>query len=324
MARLRLIVASACLLGLVQGVRAAPLFPKDAFSDGAAGTTAAAFLKIPAGARAQGLGGSHVAAAADSEAMFWNPAGLARLEKAGLSDASFGYGALLETSYAGTMAYARPLSADRGAFGVSLTYFSQSSIQGYGVRGDPEASFTPKDYALSGAYGRKLGRVLLGGGLKVIRSELADVSGTGFAADFGVQSERVTDVGEGALDLGASILNFGPPLKMGSSSDPLPCILRGGSLWHISPTVNALLDGNFPVDGDPFVGFGLEADLPVQESFKASFRGGYNTRNASDIEGLAGMSLGFGVTVYRFRLDYAWVPMGDLGSTHRVTMGLKF
>jgi len=43
------------------------------------GTSAAAFLRIPVGARAAGMGSAVVAAAADPSAMFWNPGGLARI-----------------------------------------------------------------------------------------------------------------------------------------------------------------------------------------------------------------------------------------------------
>ena len=43
------------------------------------GTTAAAFLAIPQGARALGMAGAFVATANDVSAMYWNPAGIADL-----------------------------------------------------------------------------------------------------------------------------------------------------------------------------------------------------------------------------------------------------
>src|SRR5439155_18087839 len=46
-----------------------------------AGTSSATFLKIGVGARAVGLGESFVAVANDPSAIFWNPAGLASLQK---------------------------------------------------------------------------------------------------------------------------------------------------------------------------------------------------------------------------------------------------
>ncbi|MEE8424512.1 MAG: PorV/PorQ family protein, partial [Elusimicrobiota bacterium] len=201
-----------CLL-LLPGVPvdgAAGVFPEGPFSDKAAGTTGAAFLKIPTSARAQALGSAFVAAVDNSESMFWNPAGLARFEEQGESELSFGYSALLETSYAGTVGYARPFANGRGVLGAAFVYFSQASIQGFNTLGNPDGSFTPNDLAFSVYYAKKFERLSLGGGLKFLRSELADVSGSSFAVDFGIQSRRVFDLGEGAVDLGASIRNLGP------------------------------------------------------------------------------------------------------------------
>lgn len=45
------------------------------------GTTSGQFLRIPVGARASGMGGAVTADVTDASAMFWNPAGLANVEK---------------------------------------------------------------------------------------------------------------------------------------------------------------------------------------------------------------------------------------------------
>lgn len=302
----------------------ASLFPDSAFSNDAAGTTGAAFLKVPAGARAQALGGTCAAAADDSEALFWNPSGLAHMEESGRSEVSFSYNALLETSYQGTLAYSRPLSRGRGVFAAAFVYFSQSSIQGYDTLGNRTDGFTPNDLAFVGGYAKKLGSVHLGGSLKVIRSSVGDASGTSFAADFGVQGKRVTDLGEGALDLGASVRNLGPAIPTGSVADPLPFELQLGALWHIGPRVRFMLDGHIPVDHDPYPSLGLEASLGLGDAGKGSIRAGYNLRDKDDIDGLTGLRAGFGLDIRRFRFDYAWVPFGDLGTTHRISGALRF
>lgn len=46
-----------------------------------AGTTAAEFLKIGVGPRATGMGSAYVAVSDDATAMYWNPAGIAGIEK---------------------------------------------------------------------------------------------------------------------------------------------------------------------------------------------------------------------------------------------------
>jgi hypothetical protein len=318
-------LSAALLLAAILGAQAtAGVFPDDPFTDKAAGTTGAAFLKLPAGGRIPALGGTYSSVTDNAEAMFWNPAGLSRLESAGRPDAAIGYSTLLETMYSGALAYAHLLPGQRGVLGASFVYFSQSAIQGYSTLGDPTSEFTPTDLALALGYGRLLGPVRLGASMKFIRSEIADASGSTFAMDFGAQYDRVTDVGESPLDIGLSIRNFGPPIKVGSMSDPLPFMAALGGLWHISPRVSGLLDAHFQVDADPYFSLGMEFNQPFGEGFKASVRGGYNMRYARDLEGFSGASAGLGVDLRRVRLDYAWVPFGDLGTTHRIGLGVRF
>lgn len=322
---MRLAAASlgALLTALAPAARAG-LLPDSPFSDRAAGTTSAAFLRIPPGARPQSLGGAFTAAVGDSESMFWNPAGLGRLEEAGLRDLSSSYNSLLETSYASSLAYAHPLRDAKGVLGFSFLYFSQSAIQGYSSLGNPTDSFTPSDLAASLGWGKKVEAAYFGAAVKFIRSQLAGASDQTFAVDLGAQLRRVAEVGEGTLDLGAAVRNIGPGLKLGSQRDPLPLQIDGGVLWQATPRLAGQVEGHLAADSDPFVSVGVEGNLPVVKGVSAALRGGYNTRNGKNVDGLAGVCAGMGLDLVRLRFDYAWVPFGDLGQTHRISLGLRF
>src|SRR5215468_8588160 len=63
----------------VLGSIAGPVWAADVFEK--VGTFDGQFLKIGIGARAAGMGGAFVAVADDPSAVFWNPAGLARLDE---------------------------------------------------------------------------------------------------------------------------------------------------------------------------------------------------------------------------------------------------
>src|SRR2546421_5894684 len=89
------------------------------------GTTGGKFLSIPVGARAVGMGGAFVAAANDASAMYWNPAGIARLPQ---SEAIFTHSAWvadLDFNYGGVIV---PVSG-LGTVGVSFTSLTMAGIE---------------------------------------------------------------------------------------------------------------------------------------------------------------------------------------------------
>ena len=304
------------------------MLPDGAFSAKASGTTGAAFLRDPFGARAAAMGGLQAASAEGAESLFQNPAALARLEPESPSEVAVGYDALAETAYQGAAAYARPLGRE-GALGAGFVDQSQSAQTSYDALGNATGKFTPMDLAAGAGYARRLGGVAVGAGLKVVRSSIAGLTGTTAAADFGVLARHATDLGDGALDVGASVVNLGPPLKIGSTADPLPLRARAGALWHAAPNFDAGLDIVLPVDQDPYVALGVEARFPAamvgsSRPWVASLRGGYDQNRGRNVDGIAGVSVGGGLDLSSLRVDYAWVALGALGSANRVTLALRF
>jgi hypothetical protein len=263
-----------------------------------------------------------------SEALFWNPAGLARMEAQAPSDLSLSYNALLESSYSGTAAYARPYG-DNGVLALGLVYFSQAALTSYNGLGDPTGTFAPNDLSLGGGYAHRFGRLHLGGALKMIRSSIDDVSGLTAALDAGMQVRQITVAGDGPVDAGVGFTNLGPPLKLGSAA-PLPLTFRGGLLWYMTPVLRPSLEVHLPVDQAPFVCLGLEAVMKLSEKSgakgpkRAALRLGYNQNQGRDVgTGLSGVSAGGGLDLGSFRIDYAWVPFGDLGVTNRFSLAFR-
>jgi hypothetical protein len=284
----------------------------------------AAFLRAPFGARAAALGGADAAGAQGAEALFQNPAALARLEPASPSEAAFGYDALLASSYQGGAAYARPWGSD-GALGAGVVYASQPPQTAYDAFGNASGSFTPLDAAAGAGYARRLGSLLIGAGIKAVRSTLGGASGTSVAADLGVVARHATDLGDSPIDVGAAISNLGPPLKLGSVSSPLPLSVRGGALWHASANVDAAADFVCPVDADPYAAVGVEARFPQSAGrFTPSLRAGYNQNAGRGVDGFAGFAFGGGLDFAALRLDYAWQAFGALGASNRVTLAFRF
>ncbi len=271
------------------------------------------------------MGGAAAGFTEGAGAMFYNPAGLARMEPESRPELSMAYSNLLETTYAGSAAFARPLRVGQTdqVVGAGLIYFSQSPQTSFNGQGDAIGAFTPYDAALNLSYARRIHSLLLGGNVKLIRSAVADTAGMGAALDFGAQYPHVTEIGDGALDLGGSLSNFGTPIRVGAGSSPLPMSFRLGSLWHTATFLNTALDVVVPVDQSPYVSFGVEA-VEKQPGWAGALRFGYNQSNSRGVDGFAGLTAGAGLDIARFRIDYAWVPFGDLGTTNRVAMTFRF
>jgi hypothetical protein len=55
-------------------------------------------------------------------------------------------------------------------------------------------------------------------------------------------------------------------------------------------------------------------------------RGGYNYAFEDNKMGDMANSLtgGLGIIINKFLFDYAWIPYGDMGATHRISISTKF
>ncbi len=274
------------------------------------------------------MGGAFAAGATGAEALLQNPAGLGRFEPQNPSEVALGYDSLIEGAYKGSASYARSVGVN-AALGAGLVYASQSPQAAYTAQGDSSGSFAPFDAAFGVGAAVRAGAFSFGGGFKAIRSSLGERSGTTVAVDLGFVGRHVADLGEGPLDVGAVVSNLGPPLKVGSAADPLPMRARAGGVWHASERSDAALDIVFPVDQDPYAAFGFEERFPAamvgsSKAWSALLRAGYDQNRARDVDGFAGASFGVGLDTPALRLDFAFLPLGALGSSTRVALAFRF
>jgi len=135
------------------------------------GTVAAPFLEIGVGSRATGMGGAFVAMANDASAIFWNPAGIPRLDKSQailehtewLVETSFDFGGVVLQL------------GELGALGISLTAFSMGEMEVRTIE-EPEGTgemFSCGDLALGLSYGRCLtDRFSIGFNVKYIKQRI--------------------------------------------------------------------------------------------------------------------------------------------------------
>jgi len=291
------------------------------------GTTSAAFLKIGVGGRNIGMGETG-AASEDVNSVYWNPAGLNSLKGKEVSlmhavwfqEINFEHAALgYPTKY--------------GTFGLGLNYLSMNSIDSYDVNDTPTGdSYKPYDMAGTISYARKVNDIPVGVNVKYIYSKIESEAAWAAAADIGCIYDGLEVMGQ-KLRLGFVVQNIGTKMKYVSEGDGLPFNVKfGGSYSFINSGANYLLaavDVNIPIDNVARVNVGGEYTRKVGEGMFASVRAGYKT-NTEGHTSISGVTAGAGFRFEGYCVDYAWVPFrsedgfGNLGDTHRVSLGLKW
>ncbi|MDQ7772308.1 MAG: PorV/PorQ family protein [Elusimicrobiales bacterium] len=328
-------LAAAAVLLAFAAAAAAPLRAAKIHAE--AGSTAAAFLKLPVGARPAGMAGAFAAAEGDPYSLYWNPAGIAGLgeRRAGFFHNEHFQGFGQEFLY-----YAAPAAGLRlpfigrlrdGAFGLSLNYFytpddleRRSGL----YESDPAAPISPVeghfgayDLALAASYARRTAAgTALGATLKLIRQSIDDESGVTAALDLGAV-RKVRLRGE-EYSAGLSLRNLGPGLKFVSESYSLPLSLRAGLSRRLPGTgALAALDVELPVDNYPSAMLG--AEYPVAGGF--TLRSGYRYRlRGNELGAWSGFAAGAGFRLERVSFDYAYSPAGELGDSHRFSVDFRF
>lgn len=275
-------------------------------NNGSSGSAAAAFLKLGSGVRAPAMGGAFVAIADDASATFWNPAGLSQLSS---KEVSTSYNMWLQGANYSTLNYIQPILPGQ-VLGISIFYLSYGDIleTSATLRAGSGRTFSPSATVTTLSYSLKIRENLsLGVNLKIFNQSIDAYQENGSAIDAGVFLSDFYD-----MKLGLVLQNFG---SINSAS--LPQIYKLGlSKNMLEEKLTIAFDINYPRDNNAFFCLGGEYKL---NQFLV-LRGGYNTR-AEDGAG-GNLGLGIGLNLFRFAVDYAYVPYSDLGNAHRA--GLRF
>jgi len=266
-----------------------------------AGTTAAEFLKIGVGARAAAMGEAFTAVASDGTSLYWNPAGLAEIERAEISAM---YNMHFQAINQGYLSLAFPSLG--GTAGLGANYVDMGRIEGRDEYGNPTGNFRASDIHLFAGYADKFKNISWGITVGWLRDKIENDTKTTFLGNIGLLyplSELFT--------LGVVAQNIGSKL----GSDPLPLTFKVGAASKLKALIFAL-DIAKPQDNEIYYCLGAEWWLRNV----LALRVGYKTNQ--DIG--QGLTAGIGYKFERICLDYGYVPYGDLGGTHRISLGMKF
>ncbi len=268
-----------------------------------AGTTGANFLKIGVGARAAALGDAFTVIVDDSTSLYWNPAGLAKMEKRQLSATYNMWFAGINQGYLG-MGF--PLSR-RGVIAGGVNYVDMGDFDGRDEFGNPTGTFTASALNYQLGYANRVREKLTWGiSAGLVQDTIADDIKSTYAVNFGLIFKSSE-----SLSLGLAVQNIGGQL----GSDPLPFVAKVG-MAYTWKSLLLVLDIASPTDNDLYYCAGIE--WWIMDGI--ALRAGYKTNQ--DIG--QGLTAGLGFDKGKIRFDYAYVPYGALGNTHRVLLGMSF
>jgi hypothetical protein len=315
---LRLVAAAALALSA---------FPASAadFSNGAIGTTGSEFLLMDTSARGIAMGGAMTAVTNDSSSIYWNPAGLAQVPRL---SASFMHAQYVADITYEAASYAQRVN-DAAVVGAGVRYLNGGSITQTDVNAVNTGTFTPYSYVAEVGWGQSIYDlsdsemdVAMGVAARAIHTSLGTNAANGYGADFGVQSRFYTS--SLSYDVGLAIQNLGSGQKFDQVRDTLPTRVRFGGAVKPFKGLTLSLEAIAPINDTPSGAFGVEYAVEVERGITAAGRAGINTETYESL-GLASiLSFGLGLKLTNLSFDYAFVPMGTLGTaTHRISVSFN-
>lgn len=255
------------------------------------GTGGAAQLNIPTGARDLALSGSTVATTSGIEALFWNPAGVAKSPRsANLLFSHMSYIADIGVEYGAVSGNFGEL----GTFALSVKSLSIGDIP-VTTTTNPDGTgetYNPQFFTAGLTYSRMLSdRIAVGVTANLVSERLSDVSASGVAMNVGIIYDNLADFN--GLSLGVVVRNIGPQMRY-----------DGPGLYQVA----AVSDQNRPpqyykVDAAPFelpstieFGLGYKAALGSQSALLVS--SSYQNNNFSDDEYKLGAEFSYDNTFF--------------------------
>jgi hypothetical protein len=278
----------------------------------------AAFLLLPVGARATALGHASAADGGTTEALFWNPAGLAAVRRGEAAYHHYTGTAFYE--HGDALAFAVP-AGDVGTFGLAAYVLDYGSTDvtppgGGPGPGPPIGRVSSRNLTLQVAFATEVsGAAAAGITYKLVQFRV-DCSGDCAAVPTAVGTTHALDIGFQLLltpapfVIAAAVRNLGFPLQVNNEAqaDPLPTrvvvgvklplVRPGGQADALDLTLLADIEGSVGDGGlnpSPLVGF----ESGVRDVVRLRF--GYAFLDAQ----ARGPSLGLGLRVGRVGLDLA-------------------
>lgn len=277
-----------------------------------------AFMSYGVGGRALSMGGAFYGISDDASAAYWNPAGLAQLQR---KEFTAMQATLFQQTKLSYFSYAHPTKKG-STFALSMTQLASTGFEQVDVTYDPASgdiaqdgikkggSFADQQQAMALSWAKNVTEtVAFGMTIKQMTRKLGGSSDNFRTLDLG----SMKTMGP-AYRLGLGIQNVFHQ-KTGDTDDKLPVIIKiGNSLRLFKERLVLGVDANKPLTGSIDARFGGEYWIARWFAFRFGLMG---------LPEIQETDFGFGLNFRSFSLDIAQ-GIHDMGSSTRFSITMRF
>ena len=269
------------------------------------------FLRLPVSAHAAALGGDNITISDDDPTMiFHNPALISNTSDKSIN---LNFMTYMEGSKSASASFIKAWG-ERATWGVSAQYMDYGSMKETTIDNIEVGTFSAKDIAIAGTFAYLLGNRWSGGiTLRVISSSIAGYNSMAIATDLGLNyldDERGWSISAVAKNLGGQVKAFQDTyekipfdLQVGISKEFNAAPLRFSATFSRLNRWDTSFIQHLAIGADVFIGesvyiaagynFRRREEMKISEGDSSSSHG-------------AGLSIGAGLTLKRFKLGVAY------------------
>lgn len=269
------------------------------------------FLRLPVSAHAAALGGDNITISDDDPTMiFHNPALISNTSDKSIN---LNFMTYMEGSKSASASFIKAWG-ERATWGVSAQYMDYGSMKEMTIDNIEVGTFSAKDIAIAGTFAYLLGNRWSGGiTLRVISSSIAGYNSMAIATDLGLNyldDERGWSISAVAKNLGGQVKAFQDTyekipfdLQVGVSKEFDAAPLRFSATFSRLNRWDTSFIQHLAIGADVFIGesvyiaagynFRRREEMKISEGDSSSSHG-------------AGLSIGAGLTLKRFKLGVAY------------------
>jgi hypothetical protein len=319
------------------------------------GTAGAPELMIPMGVASVGMSGANIASISGAEAIYWNPAGLARINNAEANFSYMSYFADMNISFLSAAFNVQGV----GTIGLSLQALDVGEIEVTTI-GSPEGTgqvIKPDYLTLTGSYSKAFtDRISFGVNGKLISETIGEMDAMAVAFDFGLQyrSNFGVDFGVTLKNIGSKMKFGGTPIEFDSSipfSNPnattrktrldmaeheLPTSMNLGLAYTYDITQGQSLNIAGQYSNNSFLQNDLNAGIEYSFNDFIFLRGGYTLplfdtddfsqdyRDDYQYDFTMGAGLNLDIGGSKLMINYAYRNMKDFDAQNYFSLGFRF